>query len=30
VYTDPVDANKFAQELIKPVFRDGWKLPEMP
>jgi hypothetical protein len=30
VYTEPVDANKFAQELIKPVFRDGWKLPEMP
>ncbi|MBO6028468.1 MAG: gfo/Idh/MocA family oxidoreductase, partial [Bacteroidales bacterium] len=30
VYTDPVDANQFARELIKPVFRDGWKLPEMP
>ena len=30
VYTDPVDANKFAAELIKPVFREGWKLPDMP
>ena len=30
VYTDPVDANQFARELIKPVFRDGWKLPELP
>ena len=30
VYTDPVDANQFARELIKPVFREGWKLPEMP
>ena len=30
VYTDPVDANEFAAELIKPKFRDGWVLPEMP
>ncbi len=29
-YTDPVDANKFAEELIKPVYRTGWTLPEMP
>ena len=30
VYTDPVDANQFAKELIKPVFREGWTLPELP
>ena len=30
VYTDPVDANEYAAQLIKPVFRDGWTLPEMP
>ena len=30
VYTDPVDANEFARNLIKPVFRDGWVLPELP
>ena len=30
VYTDPVDANQFARELIKPVFRKGWTLPELP
>jgi hypothetical protein len=29
-YSDPVDANEFAQNLIKPVYRDGWKLPDMP
>ncbi len=29
-YTDPVDANEFAANLVKPVFRDGWKLPDMP
>ncbi|MCQ2150112.1 MAG: Gfo/Idh/MocA family oxidoreductase [Bacteroidales bacterium] len=30
VYTDPVDANAYAQELIKHTYRDGWSLPEMP
>ena len=30
VYTDPVDANEYAKSLIKPVFRDGWVLPELP
>jgi hypothetical protein len=30
VYTEPVDANEFAAQLIKPVFREGWTLPEMP
>jgi len=25
-----VDANEFAANLIKPVFRDGWVLPELP
>ena len=30
VYTDPVDANEYAAQLIKPVFREGWTLPEMP
>ena len=29
-YTDPVDANEFAANLVRPVFRDGWKLPDMP
>ena len=29
-YTEPVDANVYAQQLIKPVYRDGWTLPEMP
>ena len=29
-WTDPVDANKFAEELIKHTYRDGWKLPDMP
>lgn len=28
--TDPVNAQAFAQELIKHTYRDGWKLPEMP
>ena len=27
---EPVDANEFAQKLIKPVYREGWKLPDMP
>jgi hypothetical protein len=29
-WTEPVNANEFAQELIKHTYRDGWKLPEMP
>ncbi|MDE6084827.1 MAG: Gfo/Idh/MocA family oxidoreductase [Muribaculaceae bacterium] len=29
-YTDPVNAREFAARLIKPVYRDGWTLPEMP
>ncbi len=29
-FTEPVDANLFAETLIKPVYRDGWTLPEMP
>ncbi len=29
-WTDPVNANAFAQELIKHTYRDGWTLPEMP
>ncbi len=29
-YTDPVDANAYAERLIKPVYREGWTLPELP
>ena len=29
-YTDPVDARKFAAELVKPVYENGYKLPELP
>ena len=29
-YSEPMDANEFAANLIKPKYRDGWKLPEMP
>ena len=29
-WTEPVNANAFAQELIKHTYRDGWKLPDMP
>ena len=29
-WTDPVNAQQFAQELIKHNYRDGWQLPEMP
>ena len=29
-WSDPVDANEFAQSLIKHNYRDGWKLPAMP
>ena len=30
VYTDPVNANEYAKELIKHTYREGWKLPDMP
>jgi predicted dehydrogenase len=30
IYTDPVPAKQFAQELIKHTYRDGWSLPPMP
>lgn len=29
-FTEPVDANAFAEELIKHTYKNGWKLPEMP
>ncbi len=29
-YTDPVDANEFAKQLIKHNYREGWSLPDMP
>lgn len=29
-WTDPVNAIAYAEELIKHIYRDGWKLPEMP
>lgn len=29
-WTDPVNAQQFANELIKHTYRDGWKLPAMP
>ena len=29
-WTEPVDANEFAQELIKHTYKHGYKLPEMP
>lgn len=29
-WTDPVNAQQFAQELIKHNYRDGWKLVDMP
>ena len=29
-YTEPVNAREFAAELIKPKYRDGWRLPDMP
>ena len=29
-YTDPINAQQFAQELIKHTYRDGWKLVDMP
>ncbi len=29
-WTDPVNAQEFAAELIKHNYRAGWELPEMP
>ena len=29
-WTDPVNANEFAQELIKHTYHNGYKLPDMP
>ena len=29
-YTEPVNAREFAAELVKPKYRDGYKLPDMP
>lgn len=29
-FTEPVDAQKFAAELIKPVYQNGYTLPELP
>jgi hypothetical protein len=30
VYSKPMNAKKFAQELIRHNYREGWSLPEMP
>lgn len=30
IYTDPINAQQFASELIKHNYRTGWKLPDMP
>ena len=30
IYTDPLNANSFAAELIKHEYREGWTLPDMP
>ncbi len=29
-WTDPINANLFAEELIKHSYRNGWALPDMP
>ncbi|MCL2098217.1 MAG: Gfo/Idh/MocA family oxidoreductase [Bacteroidales bacterium] len=29
-WTDPINANQFAEELIKHTYREGWALPDMP
>jgi hypothetical protein len=29
-WTDPINAKKFAAELVKHTYREGWKLPDMP
>lgn len=30
IFTDPINAQEFASELIKHNYRDGWKLVDMP
>ena len=30
VWSEPINAKAFAQELIKHTYRNGWSLPEMP
>lgn len=30
IYTDPINAKQFAEELIKHNYREGWKLAAMP
>ena len=30
IFTDPINAQAFAQEMIKHNYRDGWKLVDMP
>lgn len=30
IWTDPINAQVFANELISHTYRDGWKLPDMP
>ncbi|WP_102407110.1 Gfo/Idh/MocA family protein [Parabacteroides bouchesdurhonensis] len=30
IWTDPINAQQFAAELVKHTYRDGWKLPDMP
>jgi len=30
IWTDPINAQSFANELIKHNYRQGWKLPDMP
>ncbi|MCD8313659.1 MAG: gfo/Idh/MocA family oxidoreductase, partial [Bacteroidales bacterium] len=29
-WTDPVDANAFAEELVRHTYREGYSLPDMP
>jgi predicted dehydrogenase len=29
-YTEPIDGNKFAEELVNKPYRKGWSLPDMP
>ncbi len=29
-WTEPVNARKFAEELVKPVYQNGFTLPELP
>jgi len=29
-WSDPVNAQEYAQEMIKHTYRNGWKLPDMP